>query len=64
MSTFKDRLLQEKIELDDKVGRLDLFIQSDNFQSIGSEQMSLLNIQLQIMKSYSQVLLERITKLN
>lgn len=64
MSDFKSRLNDEKAELDDKIEKLDSFLKSDNVKNIDSVQVSLLNVQSQVMKSYSQILLERITLLN
>ena len=61
MSTFKDRLLTEKAELDEKRSRLEKFQTTDEFQTIEPFQISLLNIQAQSMATYSQCLLERIT---
>jgi hypothetical protein len=60
MSTFKDRLLAEKVELDEKRNKLETFQQSEAFAKIDPVQMSLLNIQSQAMATYSQCLLERI----
>ena len=60
MSTFKDRLLTEKAELDEKRSKLESFQTSDKFKDIDPVQMSLLNIQSQAMTTYSQCLLERI----
>lgn len=60
MSTFKDRLVDEKQQLDTKIVGLESFIASDNFQQIEAVQMSLLNTQLFAMKTYSQILTERL----
>ena len=60
MSTFKERLFEEKTELDDKRAKLDAFQNSEAFTKIEPVQMSLLNIQAQAMSTYSQCLLERI----
>lgn len=60
MSTFKERLLVEKQELDEKRSKLEAFQNSDKFKDIDAVQMSLLNIQSQSMATYSQCLLERI----
>lgn len=60
MSTFKERLFQEKQELDEKRSKLEVFQNSEKFKEIAPEQMSLLNIQSQAMATYSQCLLERI----
>ena len=64
MSDFKIRLVQEKYELDKKIERLDLFIKSENFNKIDAIQMSLLEIQILTMKTYSKILNERIVYLN
>lgn len=60
MSTFKERLFEEKEELDNKRSKLDAFQKSEAFTKIEPFQMSLLNIQAQAMLTYSQCLLERI----
>jgi hypothetical protein len=60
MSTFKDRLITEKTELDEKRSKLDAFQNSEKFKDIDPFQMSLLNVQSQAMATYSQCLLERI----
>lgn len=61
MSTFKERLVEEKTQLDEKIEKLEVFISSENFQNIEGVQMSLLNAQLSAMKTYSQIMLERIS---
>lgn len=58
---FKQRLLNEKTELDDKIEKLENFTKSENFSKVEAVQMSLLNAQLFAMKTYSQILCERIT---
>ncbi len=60
MSTFKERLVDEKTQLDEKIEKLEAFTLSENFQKIEAVQMSLLNAQLFAMKTYSQILLERL----
>lgn len=60
MSTFKDRLIDEKTQLDEKITKLEAFVESENFKKIEAIQMSLLNIQLNAMHTYSQCLLERL----
>ena len=61
MSTFKERLIDEKTQLDEKIEKLEAFTLSENFQKIEAVQMSLLNAQLFAMKTYSQILVERLT---
>lgn len=64
MNTFLERLKVEKTELDEKIEKLTAFNNSKKFKDIDSKQQSLLNIQLKIMESYSQILLERLVLLN
>jgi uncharacterized membrane protein (DUF106 family) len=64
MNTFLERLKVEKIELDERIEKLTAFSNSDKFKDIDSKQQSLLNVQLKIMESYSQILLERLVLLN
>jgi len=63
MSTFLERLVEEKQQLDEKIEKLEAFTSSENFSKIDAVQMSLLNIQLFSMKAYSQCLLERLVYL-
>lgn len=61
--TFKERLEQEKWQLDEKIGKLEAFVGSENFKNIDNVQMTLLNVQLLSMKTYGQCLLERLVRL-
>ena len=63
METFKERLKTEKKELSEKLEKLRTFIESEGFKEIDDVQMTLLNIQLKAMETYSQCLLERIVRL-
>lgn len=63
MSTFKERLTAEKAELSEKLEKLRAFIASEKFKEIDPVQMTLLNIQVKAMETYSQCLLERIVRL-
>jgi hypothetical protein len=60
MSTFKERLVDEKTQLDEKIEKLEAFSLTENFRGIDAVQQSLLNAQLFSMKTYSQILLERL----
>lgn len=60
MSDFKTRLIEEKEQVNERIEKLEAFTQSEAFQNIEAVQMSLLNIQLNAMKTYSQCLVERI----
>jgi len=64
MSDFKQRLEAEKAELSEKLEKLRGFIASENFTKIDPVQMTLLNIQVKAMETYSQCLLERIVRLD
>jgi hypothetical protein len=58
------KLIEEKKELNEKIDKLKSFIDSDKFTEIDPVQMTLLNIQIKAMYTYSQCLLERIARLN
>lgn len=60
MSDFKQRLIDEKQQLDERVEKLESFVASENFQKVEPVQMSLLKAQLLSMKTYSQILAERL----
>ena len=60
METFKDRLIAEKKELDEKLIKLKNFIIGPAFVDIESVQRSLLIIQMHAMETYSHCLDERI----
>ena len=60
MSTFKERLIDEKAQLGEKIEKLEAFTKSENFQKIDSVQATLLKAQLPAMKTYHQILDERL----
>lgn len=64
MSDFKDRLLTEKTELNEKRSKLEGFITSEGFTKIDPVQKSLLHVQLQAMGTYAECLTQRISWLN
>lgn len=64
MSDFKDRLLTEKSELDEKIQKLQAFLASENVTKISGEQHGMLIQQLKPMELYSKILGERIENLN
>ena len=59
-TSFRDRLAIEEDELDNKIMKLEIFIESDAFATIDPVQGSLLNIQLAAMNTYNKCLGERI----
>jgi len=60
MSTFQERLIIEKNELNEKYEKLTQFINSKLFQEIESVQQSLLQVQASAMFTYAKCLSERI----
>jgi hypothetical protein len=60
MSDFKTRLDVERKELDERLGKLTLFLKSDDVMGISKDQRDLLNIQSQAMGTYLSVLKYRI----
>ena len=64
MEDFKKRLQAEKKDLSVRIEKLRDFIGSEGFTKIDPVQMTLLNIQVKAMETYSQCLLERIVRLD
>jgi hypothetical protein len=64
MDGFMERLLNEQKELNEKLSKLNTFINGDKFVTVDSIQQSLLKIQASAMKTYSDCLDQRITYLN
>lgn len=60
MSTFKDRLVEEKSQVDERGEKLYAFIQSEKFSTVTPVQQSLLKIQLTAMVTYGKCLEERL----
>lgn len=56
----KDRLVNEASELYVKISKLALFLQSEDFNGLSSENQELLKRQYELMIEYHQVLLQRI----
>ena len=63
MTTFIERLEIEKSELDDKISKLNNFLNSDNFKTVSEYQQSKLTEQVTYMTLYSRVLNERLQDL-
>lgn len=64
MNDFISRLSDEKSQLDEKISKLEAFINSAAFNGIDDVQRGLLKIQLNAMATYSQVLDERLWRLS
>jgi hypothetical protein len=63
MSDFKTRLETEKVELEQKLDKLDAFILSEKSKEIDDVQNALLHVQATAMNTYLQCLKERIERL-
>jgi hypothetical protein len=64
MSDYKSRLLDEAMQLTEKIEKLESFINSETILTLPAVQHSLLNVQYLAMKTYRQCLYERIDALN
>lgn len=60
---IKNRIIDERDQLLEKLNKLDSFIESDKFQEIDDVQRALLQVQATAMNCYLQCLNERITRL-
>jgi hypothetical protein len=61
MEDLLSRLINERVELCDKLEKLANFIYSENFNSVSPVQKTLLQIQYQSMVTYQYCLSERIS---
>ena len=55
-SAWQQRVRMEKVQLDEKLGRLRIFVASPTFKAIDKEQGKLLMQQVGLMEQYSNVL--------
>ena len=61
MQPHQDRVVEEKKELDEKIVKLDLFIESNPlFQKVPLDEQNRLRSQLDVMQEYSAILKDRI----
>jgi hypothetical protein len=63
MSDFKERLIQEQKDLQEKIEKLAIFLMSEVFRALPKEEQDLLTIQLYAMGTYNTILLARIDRL-
>ena len=63
MGDFKDRLIAEKSELEERLNKLDSFLLSEKLSAVEDVQKALLRVQATAMNSYLQCLKERIERL-
>lgn len=64
MSDFKTRLLEERDQLQEKVTKLDAFLDSETFETISDRQQMLLSDQFVAMDDYLWILNARIEDLD
>jgi hypothetical protein len=60
MSDFKERLVEEQAQLEEKLNKLDAFLMSDKVKAVDDVQKALLQVQSTAMNTYSQCLKERL----
>ena len=60
MQEYKQRIVSEKKELDQKIGRLAAFLDGETAATVSVEEIERMKRQFEIMKEYSQILAERI----
>lgn len=64
METFLERMIVEKDELQDKVAKLEIFIDGEKFKELKGLEQVYLKEQLKFMKGYLSVLRQRINFYN
>jgi len=63
MPDFKERLVEEQVQLEEKLDKLDAFLMSDKVNEIADVQKALLQVQATAMNTYNQCLKERLERL-
>ena len=63
MDAFKVRLINEQFELQEKINKLNGFINSESFGNIDIFQQNLLKEQIVAMESYNNILIKRLAAL-
>jgi hypothetical protein len=58
--TWKERVIQEKKELDEKIDKLKGFLEGNNLKDADETEFLRLEVQLSVMESYSNILRSRI----
>jgi hypothetical protein len=62
MEDFQQRVVNEKVQLDEKIGRLRRILNDPIFPTIPRDDQELLEHQFELMKEYSDVLGDRIKR--
>lgn len=60
LKPYQQRVIFEKIELDEKIQKLEAFFQSEHWNSVSDEEGGRLYRQIDIMTDYSDILDQRI----
>lgn len=60
MESFVQRIIDEKEELDERIGKLKIFIASDRFKTLNTEMRALMEEQYFTMDHSSQILSKRL----
>ena len=60
MEAFKVRLINEQFDLQEKIGKLKSFVESENFNKVDDQQQKLLINQFGVMVRYNGILIERL----
>ena len=60
MKDYQKRVKKEKTELDKKIGKLNDFLDNESFKKLDIDEQERLRTQRTLMKSYSEVLADRI----
>ena len=63
MESFKVRLINEQFELQEKINKLNGFINSESLGNIDIFQQNLLKEQIVAMESYNNILIKRLAAL-
>lgn len=63
MSDFKERLVEEQAQLEEKLNKLDAFLMSEKVKAVDDVQKALLRVQATAMNTYNQCLKERLERL-
>lgn len=63
MSDFRTRLVDEQVQLEEKLDKLDNFLMSNKVSEVDDVQKALLHVQATAMNAYLQCLKERIERL-
>lgn len=62
MQDWQQRVIDEKTALDEKLNKLEAFLEGEGFESLGNKDKTLLEHQAHWMNGYSGILGERIRR--